>query len=57
MSSNPMPIVGIGTQFPAGTVVAILKDCVLIETAQGRKPFTFTQIEEFINDERSLSQA
>ena len=55
--SNQTPIVGIGTQFPAGTVVAIMKDHVLIETAQGRKPFTFTQIEEFINDERSLSQA
>ena len=55
--SNQTPTVGIGTQFPAGTVVAIMKDHVLIETAQGRKPFTFTQIEEFINDERSLSEA
>ena len=55
--SNQTPIVGIGTQLPAGTVVAIMKDHVLVETAQGRKPFTFTQIEDFINVERSLSQA
>jgi len=57
MSSNPMPIVGIGTQFPAGTVVAILKDCVLLDTGnESVKSFTFSQIEEFVN-EQLISQA
>ena len=55
--SNSKPDCGIGTKLPCGTVVAVNKDHVLVETAQGRKPFTFTQIEEFINDERSLSEA
>ena len=52
------PIVRIGTEFPAGTVVAIKNDHVILEASTGnRKKFSFTQIERFINDARSLSQA
>ena len=45
---------GIGTEFPAGTVKAINNDHVLLETSEGVKKFTFSQIERFINVERSL---
>jgi ribosomal protein L27 len=51
------PIVNKGTVFPAGTVVAIKKDHVLLDTNDGIKSFTFSQIERFINVKRSLSQA
>ncbi len=51
------PIVSKGTVFPAGTVVAIKKDHVLLDTSEGVKSFTFSQIERFINDRRSVSQA
>lgn len=51
------PIVSVGTVFPAGTVVAIKRDHVLLQTPQGVKRFTFSQIERFVNDQRSLSQA
>tara|TARA_A100001391_G_C4881164_1_gene228144 strand:+ start:125 stop:289 length:165 start_codon:yes stop_codon:yes gene_type:complete len=54
MSSSQKPIVGIGTKFPAGTVVAIKSDHVLIDTAEGVKQFSFSQVERFINVERSL---
>ena len=43
--------------FPAGTVKAINNDHVLIDTEEGVKKFSFTQVERFIYDERSLSQA
>tara|TARA_B100000287_G_scaffold366045_1_gene361111 strand:- start:465 stop:614 length:150 start_codon:yes stop_codon:yes gene_type:complete len=46
-----------GTVFPAGTVVAIKKDHVLLDTNDGIKKFSFSQIERFIDDSRSLSQA
>ena len=55
--SNPKPICGIGTEFPAGKVVAIKSDHVLIDTAEGVKQFSFSQVERFINDRRSVSQA
>jgi len=48
------PIVNKGTVFPAGTVVAIKKDHVLLDTKEGVKSFTFSQIERFINDARTL---
>ena len=51
------PIVKVGTVFPAGTVVAIKKDHVLLDTKEGVKKFTFSQIEGFTNDERSIQQA
>ena len=57
MSSSQKPIVGIGTKFPAGTVVAIKSDHVLIDTAEGVKQFSFSQIERFCYEQRSLSQA
>ena len=48
------PIVSKGTVFPAGTMVAIKKDHVLLDTKEGVKSFTFSQIERFINDARTL---
>ena len=51
------PIVNKGTVFPAGIVVAIKKDHVLLDTGEGIKSFSFSQIERFINVKRSLSQA
>ena len=51
------PIVSKGTVFPAGTVVAIKKNHVLLDTNDGIKEFSFSQIERFINDSRSVSQA
>jgi len=51
------PDVAIGTKFAAGTVVAINSTSVSIDTAEGVKQFSFSQVEGFINDERSLSQA
>tara|TARA_R110000824_G_scaffold160660_1_gene335553 strand:- start:1307 stop:1465 length:159 start_codon:yes stop_codon:yes gene_type:complete len=49
------PIVKIGTQFPAGKVVAIRKDGVDLETPKdGVKTFSLTQIERFINVKRAL---
>ena len=55
--SNQKPTVGVGTVFPAGMVKAINNDHVLIDTEEGVKKFSFTQVERFIHDERSLSQA
>ena len=55
--SNQTPIVGIGSQTPAGIVVAIKNDHVLVDTKEGVKSFTFSQIERFQNDERFVSQA
>ena len=57
MSNEVKPIVGIGTVFPAGTVKAIKNDHVLLKTSEGVKKFSFTQVERFINEQRSLSQA
>lgn len=54
MSNAQKPIVGIGTEFPAGTVKAIKSDHVLLETSEGVKKFTFSQIERFINVERTV---
>ena len=51
------PIVKVGTEFPAGIVVAIKNDGVMLETPKGVKQFSFSQIERFINECRSLSQA
>ena len=55
--SNQEPICRVGTEFPAGTVVAIKNNGVEIDTAEGVKLFSFSQIEEFVHVERSLSQA
>lgn len=64
------PTVGVGTEFPAGVVVAIKNDHVVLETCHPitdilsvrefryrLEQFTFSQIEGFVNDQRSLSQA
>jgi hypothetical protein len=57
MSSEQTPICRVGTEFPAGTVVAIKGNGVLIDTSEGVKLFSFSQIERFINVERTISQA
>ncbi len=57
MSKSQTPICRVGTEFPAGKVVAIKSDHVLIDTAEGIKEFSFSQVERFANDQRSLSQA
>jgi len=57
MSKSQTPICRVGTEFPAGKVVAIKSNGVLIDTAEGVKLFSFSQVERFCNDQRSLSQA
>ena len=57
MSKAQEPMCRVGTEFPAGKVVAINNDHVLIDTADGVKRFTFSQIERFCYEQRSLSQA
>jgi hypothetical protein len=57
MSEAQKPVVAIGTEFAAGKVKAINNDHVLIDTANGVKKFSFTQVERFIHEQRSLSQA
>ena len=57
MSKAQKPICRVGTEFPAGTVVAIKNNGVLLDTAEGVKLFSFSQVERFINVERSVSQA
>ena len=54
MSKEQKPIVAIGTEFAAGTVKAINNDHVLLDTKEGVKQFSFSQVERFINVERSL---
>jgi hypothetical protein len=51
------PIVAVGTKFAVGTVTAIHSNKVSIDTAEGVKEFSFSQVEGFINDERFVSQA
>ena len=57
MSKSQTPICRVGTELPAGTVVAINNDHVLLDTAEGVKQFSFSQIERFCYEQRSLSQA
>ena len=57
MSSTQKPIVAVGTVLAAGTVKAINNDHVLIDTTEGVKQFSFSQVERFIHEQRSLSQA
>lgn len=57
MSNSQKPIVAVGTEFAAGKVVAIKNNGVSIDTAEGVKQFSFSQVEGFINDERFVSQA
>ena len=57
MSKAQTPLCRIGTEFPAGKVVAINNDHVLLDTAEGVKRFSFSQIERFCYEQRSLSQA
>ena len=57
MSSSQKPIVAVGTVLAAGTVTAINNDHVLIDTHEGVKSFSFSQVERFIHEQRSLSQA
>jgi len=58
--SNQKPIVGIGTEFPAGVVVAIKSNGVELDTAEGVKLlgvklFSFSQIEEMRNQAIALN--
>ena len=57
MSNSQKPNVAIGTQLAAGKVKAINNDHVLLDTKDGVKQFSFSQIERFIHEQRSLSQA
>ena len=57
MKSSQEPIVAVGTEFAAGKVVAIKNNGVLLDTAEGVKQFSFSQVERFIHEQRSLSQA
>ena len=57
MSKEQKPIVAVGTEFAAGTVKAINNDHVLLDTKEGVKRFSFSQIERFCYEQRSLSQA
>ena len=57
MSKAQEPMCRVGTKFPAGTVVAINNDHVLIDTTEGVKQFSFSQVERFCYEQRSLSQA
>ncbi len=57
MSNAQTPDVVIGHKFAAGVVVAINGNSVSINTAEGVKQFSFVQVQEFVNDQRSLSQA
>ena len=45
MSKEQKPIVAIGHEFAAGTVKAINNDHVLLDTKEGVKRFSFSQIE------------
>jgi len=44
--SNQEPIVAVGTKFAAGTVVAVKSNGVDLETPEGVKLFSFSQIEQ-----------
>ena len=57
MSKSQKPIVAIGTELAAGKVVAINNDHVLIDTAEGVKQFSFSQVERFCYEQRLISQA
>ena len=57
MSNGKKPIVAVGTVLAAGTVKAINNDHVLLDTDEGVKKFSFSQIERFTNEQRSLSEA
>jgi len=49
VSSNPKPDCGIGTELPCGTVVAVNKDHVLVDTGnESVKSFSFQQIEAMV---------
>ena len=42
------PIVGLGTNLPAGRVVTIRRDAVVLATKNGLKSFSFTEIERMV---------
>jgi len=48
LSKAQKPTVGIGTQLPAGKVVAIKNDHVLLDTKKGIQKFSFSEIERLI---------
>lgn len=48
MVNAAKPMVGVGTKFPAGTVVAVKSNGVELDTTDGVKLFSFSQIEEFV---------
>ena len=56
--SNPEPDCGVGTELPCGTVVAVNNDHILVDTGnESVKSFSFSQVERFIYEQRSVSQA
>ena len=57
MSEAQRPVVAIGTKPAAGKAKAINNDHVLIDTSEGVKKFSFSQVERFVHEQRSLSQA
>ena len=57
MSNAQKPVVAIGTKLAAGTVKAINNDHVLIDTEEGVKQFSFSQVERFCYEQRLISQA
>ena len=48
------PIVKIGTEFPNGTVTDIKRDRIVLNTPQGVRELTFTEVENFITLLESL---
>ena len=56
-SNEQKPLCAVGTEFPCGKVVAIKNDGVDIETPQGVKKFSFTQVERFVYDARTAQEA
>lgn len=55
MSNSQKPIVAVGTEFAAGKVVAIKSNGVELDTAEGVKLFSFSQIEGMRNQAIALN--
>lgn len=48
--------VKIGTEFPAGVVVKIQANGISLKTPKGVQLFSLSQIESFVDEQRSVSQ-
>jgi hypothetical protein len=55
LSNSQKPIVAVGTEFAAGKVVAIKSNGVELDTAEGVKLFSFSQIEGMRNQAIALN--